>query len=89
MTGSRPAEILRHLEPPGPGDRVLLGRFTAERDQAAFAELVRRHGPLVRAACLRVAGHRQDAEDAFQAVFLVLARKCAAVRDRDLLGIWL
>ena len=89
MTGTRPAEILRHLEPPGSDDRALVSRFATHNDQAAFAELVRRHGPLVWAACLRVAGHRQDAEDAFQAVFLVLVRKCAAIRDLDLLGNWL
>jgi RNA polymerase sigma factor (sigma-70 family) len=89
MTGTRPAEILRHLEPPGPDDCALVNRFAGQNDQAAFAELVRRHGPLVWAACLRVAGHRQDAEDAFQAVFLVLVRKCAAIRDLDLLGNWL
>ncbi len=89
MTGTRPAEILRHLDQPGPDDRALLARFGNHADQAAFAELVRRHSPLVWAACLRVAGHRQDAEDAFQAVFLVLVRRVAGIRNPDLLGNWL
>jgi RNA polymerase sigma factor (sigma-70 family) len=91
MSGARPAEILRQLAPPdaaGP-DRELLRRFAAIRDQGAFAELVRRHGPVVLAVCRRVAGHPQDAEDAFQAVFLVLARKAAAVSNPELLGNWL
>jgi RNA polymerase sigma factor (sigma-70 family) len=89
MTGTRPAELLRHLEQPGADDRALVNRYASHNDQAAFAELVRRHGPLVWAACLRVAGHRQDAEDAFQAAFLVLVRRCAAIRNLDLLGNWL
>lgn len=89
MTSTRPADILRHLDPGGPDDRTLAGRYASHNDQAAFAELVRRHGPVVWAACLRVAGNRQDAEDAFQATFLVLVRKLAAVRNLDLLGNWL
>jgi RNA polymerase sigma factor (sigma-70 family) len=87
MTG--PADILRRLEQGGPSDRDLLARFTSQRDQAAFAELVRRHGSLVLGVCRRVTGHADDADDAFQAVFLVLARKAGRIARPDLLGNWL
>jgi RNA polymerase sigma factor (sigma-70 family) len=87
MTG--PADILRRLEQAGPPDRELVARFVGQRDQVAFAELVRRHGPLVLGVCRRVTGHAQDAEDAFQAVFLVLARKAGRIGNPDLLGNWL
>ena len=95
MFGTRPAGILRHLEQTGLGvadattDADLLGRFAASRDQAAFATLVRRHGPMVLSVCQRVTNHPQDAEDAFQAAFLVLARKAGALRSPGLLGNWL
>src|SRR5260370_18302361 len=70
-------------------DRQLLDRFTFERDEAAFAELVRGPGPMVLSACRRVLGHEQDAEAACQAAFLVLARKAGSIRQRDGLGGWL
>ncbi len=89
MSSGRSAGILRQLEQPGLPDPVMLERFVLYDDQAAFGEIVRRHGPLVWATCRRVAGHNQDAEDAFQAVFLVLARKAATLRERALLGNWL
>src|SRR5687767_11739130 len=96
MPSERLGALLRHLRrragvPPGddPADGALLGRFAAARDEAAFAALVRRHGPMVLGVCRRVLGHRQDAEDAFQATFLVLARKAAAVRRCASLAAWL
>jgi RNA polymerase sigma factor (sigma-70 family) len=72
-----------------PSDDHLLAAFVRGRDEAAFAELVRRHGPMVLAACRRATGREQDAEDAFQATFLVLARKASGVRPRSAVGAWL
>jgi RNA polymerase sigma factor (sigma-70 family) len=70
-------------------DRQLLDRFLAARDEAAFAELVRRYGPMVWGACSRQLAHHQDAEDAFQATFLVLVRRADQLTDEVPLGPWL
>jgi len=70
-------------------DRQLMARFASEQDQLAFAELVRRHGGLVLATCKRILGHTQDAEDAFQATFLVIAKKAGSVSWNDSVAGWL
>src|SRR5438093_7041677 len=71
------------------GDGELLELFVTRRDEAAFAALMRRHGPMVLGVCRRVLRHEQDAEDAFQATFLVLVKKAASVVPRALVGNWL
>src|SRR5438874_2767825 len=70
-------------------DGALLAAFLADRDEPAFAELVRRHGPLVWATCRRALPDPHDAEDAFQATFLVLVRRASHFTAADSLGPWL
>src|SRR5262245_22712760 len=70
-------------------DADLLRRFAADRDETAFAALVRRHGPLVWAVCRNLLPHESDAEDAFQATFLTLVRSAAMIRNPAALGSWL
>jgi RNA polymerase sigma factor (sigma-70 family) len=70
-------------------DEQLLQRFVTERDEAAFGILLQRHGPMVLQVCARVLGHVHDVEDAFQATFLVLARKATTIRKPRAVGSWL
>src|SRR5438094_10528137 len=84
--------LLRHLRRAAladDGDGQLLERFLARRDEAAFEALVRRHGPMVLGVCRRVLSNAHDADDAFQAVFLVLVREAASIQPRSLVGNWL
>jgi RNA polymerase sigma factor (sigma-70 family) len=72
-----------------PGDQQLLDRFVAARDEAAFAALVRRHGPMVSGVCRRLLLDAHEAEDAFQATFLVLVYKARSIGRPESLGPWL
>src|ERR1700726_571745 len=78
-----------HHEEAGLTDGQLLDSYVRSREERAFASLVYRHGPMVWGVCRRVLRSHQDAEDAFQATFLVLVRKAASVVPRDRLVAWL
>lgn len=86
--------IVQHLyavstRPGDRGDEDLLRAFVASRDEAAFAAIVKRYGRLVLGVCRRALRHEQDAEDAFQATFLVLARHAGSIRKGQSLPSWL
>jgi RNA polymerase sigma factor (sigma-70 family) len=83
----RRMELLR--DGAGSTDGQLLEAYTSRQDQVALAALVQRHGPMVWGVCRRVLGNYHDAEDAFQATFLVLVRKAASVTPREMIANWL
>jgi RNA polymerase sigma factor (sigma-70 family) len=96
MASRQAGALLQHIRrqagaPSGDAvtDRALIQRFAAGDDEAAFATLVRRHGPMVLRVCQRILGNAHDAEDAYQATFIVLARKAAALSWRESLAGWL
>jgi RNA polymerase sigma factor (sigma-70 family) len=70
-------------------DHELLQRYVTAQDESAFAALVKRHGSLVMGLCWRILRHQQDAEDAFQAAFLVFARKAGTIRKSESIASWL
>src|SRR5258707_8494712 len=95
MPASNAAKVLRHLrdaalrEGVGLSDGQLLDHCIHRHDEAAFAALVRRHGPMVWGVCRRMLRGYQDAEDAFQATFLVLVRKASSIRPPEMVANWL
>jgi RNA polymerase sigma factor (sigma-70 family) len=96
MSDSQLGTVIRHVrriastqESVEASDRDLLQAFAVRRDEAAFAVLVRRHGPMVHGVCRHVLGNVHEAEDAFQAAFVVLARKASALRRPEALASWL
>ncbi len=91
MTAAVVRGVVRHLGPSAdpPSDADLLTAFVARKDTDSFAALVGRHGPNVLGVCRRILGDSHDAEDAFQAVFLVLAQKAGCISPPGSVGGWL
>jgi RNA polymerase sigma factor (sigma-70 family) len=96
MANSQMSGVLQHLrravllrDGAGLTDGQLLEDYIRRRDEAALAALVRRHGPMVWGVCRRLLRNHHDAEDAFQATFLVLVRKAASVVPREMIANWL
>jgi TIGR03009 family protein len=95
MSTGRLTPVLRYIDKLSGADRIcisdrqLLEQFVGRHDEAAFATLVRRHGPMVLGVCRRILRNLDDAEDAFQATFLLLVRKASSLRQPELLGPWL
>src|SRR5262249_51812413 len=96
MTESPSNPVLRHLRSlvgtspdDGTSDGQLLERFATHGEEEAFEALVRRHGRVVLGVCRRILGHEQDAEDAYQVTFLLLARNAPSIRKRASVSSWL
>ena len=89
MPDARVLARFRLAPPADLPDADLLARFLDHRDEPAFEALVRRHGPMVRAVCRAALANPADADDAFQATFLVLVRRAGAIRNRSAVGGWL
>src|SRR6266568_5671578 len=95
MTVSRVSQVVHCIrtlalhQSDGTTDGSLLDLYVRQKDEAAFEALVRRHGRMVLGVCRRILGNSHDAEDAFQATFLVLVRKAPSVRPRERVGNWL
>jgi RNA polymerase sigma factor (sigma-70 family) len=96
MATKQASEFIQHVrramrlrDGSGLPDKQLLEDFIDHRDDSTMAVIVRRHGPLVWGVCRRILGNYHDAEDAFQATFLVLVRKAASIASRELLANWL
>jgi RNA polymerase sigma-70 factor (ECF subfamily) len=96
MHSTQLVDLIHHLRTVASGrptaaltDRKLLLAFSARADQKAFATLVERHGPMVWRVCRRVLRQEQDAEDAFQATFFVLADKAGSIHKTEALASWL
>src|SRR5262245_36614166 len=96
MATSQMSGVIQHLrstvllrDGAGLTDGQLLEDYLGRRDEAALAALVHRHGPMVWGVCRRVLRNYHDAEDAFQATFLVFVRKAASIASRELLANWL
>src|SRR6476660_1754397 len=96
MAPNQMNDLIQHLrrtvllrEEAGLTDGQLLKDYISRREEAAMAALVRRHGPMVWGVCRRVLGNYHDAEDAFQATFLVLVRKAGSIASRESLANWL
>src|SRR5262245_20385970 len=88
-TAVRRMRSLAAPPPDGLSDRELLKRFVKSRDEAAFSMLVNRHGPSVLGVCQRILNNTHDAEEAFQATFLVLSRRAGSIRKTASVGCWL
>jgi membrane fusion protein (multidrug efflux system) len=86
---NRLLDCIRHLARDGLSDRQLLALFVQHRDEDSFTSLLNRHSPMVMGVCRRVLRDQHDAEDAYQATFLIFARKAASVRAQDSIGGWL
>jgi RNA polymerase sigma factor (sigma-70 family) len=99
MAGESSVQVTRDIETlfaagttTGLSDRQLLERFSSGRDasaEAAFEAIVRRHGPMVLRLCYKMLANQADAEEAFQATFLILVKKCRSIRQLDTMGGWL
>ncbi len=96
MATSQISKVIQHLRSAARHGRwseltdgQLLELFVSRHEEAALEDLVRRHGSMVWGVCRRILRHSEDAEDAFQATFLVLVRKAASIVPREMVGNWL